>query len=415
MRMSHLLLSVLLASLTAGCASEEMESADDESSAATGTTPGALDPSFGSKGRLTSVRLGLLHGEVDFGVYLRDGSMLLGGSGIDTGSTKRQAHLFKLKGDGSVDTSFGTKGDLVLRFPDLLRLHPRGKSGFWATTRAVSSVETLAYDEHGNIVELAELAGADEVLIDKDGRAIVRSCTEVPYQKVAERGYASCEIKRLDQDGKRDSLFAPATVLERFGKSTLFLGGNGVLLRQNTLRGDLFLGEKGGEPKVLPEAPRFPQEHTSPCSFAIDARGALYVASSRVKGDLVVSKYGSDWSRDRSFGNDGVMTVPWRPFPHNGRGPLDCITTDAKGRVLVVAITDSLMGETKLGVARILASGSFDKTFDGDGRINIKGDAFTWFSPLALQVSPTGRIATFGFNNDLLNDGGRVEAFGVLP
>jgi uncharacterized delta-60 repeat protein len=121
--------------------------------------------------------------------------------------------------------------------------------------------------------------------------------------------------------------------------------------------------------------------------------GAFAVAGSAGNGghrDWGVVRYLSDGSRDPSFGDDGIVILPWTDAPDAADDVL------AIGRRLVVAgrIHRTVTGDDA-GVVRLRAGGKLDDTFAAGGieRVDVVGGTDAAHG-LALQAN--GKIVLAG-------------------
>jgi uncharacterized delta-60 repeat protein len=106
---------------------------------------------------------------------------------------------------------------------------------------------------------------------------------------------------------------------------------------------------------------------------------------------FALARYGSDGTLDPTFGGDGRVTTHFR---FGGEAAALAI---APGNLLVAAggnITDA----DRFEVARYNTDGTYDSTFDGDGKVaTLVGKGET--SATAVAVQPNGRIVTAGFTD----------------
>jgi uncharacterized delta-60 repeat protein len=104
---------------------------------------------------------------------------------------------------------------------------------------------------------------------------------------------------------------------------------------------------------------------------AIDPQGRIVVAGGAQLGnrraDFALARYLANGALDPSFDGDGRVTT------HLGRSSgASSLVIDSQGRILAAGLADRRGGEGKFGLARYLPSGELDPTLDGDGTVTTK-------------------------------------------
>lgn len=117
-------------------------------------------------------------------------------------------------------------------------------------------------------------------------------------------------------------------------------------------------------------------------AVAIQADGKIVVAGyAHVGGDddFLVARYLADGALDPSFDGDGIATTEL-----GATDRANAMLLQSDGKILVVGVTG---GGGSVGLVRYLSNGSLDTSFDGDGKVTASGGAG---SGIALQ--PDGKI-----------------------
>ncbi len=109
--------------------------------------------------------------------------------------------------------------------------------------------------------------------------------------------------------------------------------------------------------------------------------------------DAFIIRYNADGTPDTGFGTNGQVT--WTGT--GGQDRLMAVTIDAQGRIVAAGETQ-VGGETQMFVLRLLADGSFDTSYSGDGVATRAGSSFNDGSYTRDVVCmPDGGIMVFGY------------------
>lgn len=317
-----------------------------------------LDTTFGNQGKVV-IPFNVGTGLQDEGMAVAiqpDGKIVVAGSALVEDDDWDFA-IARLHPDGTLDGTFGSSGRVVVAF-DL------AASGF-------DAVRDVALQADGKIVVAGIVAvsptandcgvvrllpdGALDTTFDGDGSTVISfdlggdlddHCTTVgiaPDQKIYVGGAASWArpdydfaLARLDSDGSLDATF------DGDGKAT-------------------FAFDIG------------PSLHDFANDLVVQPDGSVVLVG-EVDGGDSVTDFGllrvlADGSLDPVFGfvtvpfdvNDGVVDVA------NG------VTLDGMGRIVAVGTVESSTstnpGSTSVGLVRLLADGTLDSSFDGDGKL----------------------------------------------
>jgi len=110
-------------------------------------------------------------------------------------------------------------------------------------------------------------------------------------------------------------------------------------------------------------------------------------------GDFAVARFLPSGSFDTTFGTGGTATVD---FGNYNFGQAMALTPD--GRIVLAGYTQVPSG-FDMGVARLLANGALDPSFDLDGRVTLHVGVQSTFAN-AVAVQPDGKIVVAGSRDD---------------
>jgi uncharacterized delta-60 repeat protein len=396
--------------------------------------PGALDPSWGGDGRVTTVVTRgdphLIHADLDSIVYVR-GRIWLSGASSPPGPLhyNRPARgggplLIRYLADGRLDSRFGTHG--------ILRGDPRRDGDFRDLELALPNGEILTRRDwwrYGSVPH--GLTRSDLVLLRPDGRidarfgrngvalVVERGCVRRLTNTVRQPDgglvglTATCraqrqsgrtvyyEVTRLLPSGRLDRSFgANGTASVRIGPQAgiaisqaqaLAAQPDGKLVVVGTF------GTNEGPPTIVTvvrftragrldrtfgangvvRLPALPEQATVG-GVLVRPDGNLVVAGCSIdnRNDVVLYRLDADGALDPTWGQDGALHLGARFFPSD----IDCapILPAPNGKIMVFG--------TKL-LGRVNPDGSLDATFGSEGVVRIdRGDE------TAVLVQPDGKL-----------------------
>lgn len=131
--------------------------------------------------------------------------------------------------------------------------------------------------------------------------------------------------------------------------------------------------------------------------------GKLAIAGSSQTGDettdedFLVIRYRRNGSLDRSFGDDGIVTVSFQP----GSLPDNAFDLDVQrdGKIVVVGtarLADDVAEHRDMAVARLRPNGVLDRSFSGDGLVTVDFAGDEAEVARAVEVQRNGRILLGG-------------------
>lgn len=341
-------------------------------------TDGTLDSTFGTSGVVTTSFGGI----TNFGYQLAiqdDGKLLLAGGSFD--GAQSDYALARYNSDGSLDSSFGTGGQVLTDFPagesDVahgVAVQPDGKilvSGI--TSNGTDYDFALArYNSNGTLdtsfngdglIETPIGSGDDRswtVSLQSDGRVLVGGYTD----NGSDYDYA---LVRYDSSGNLDASFGTGGIV------TTDLGG--------------------GSQDIIYD-------------IAIQSDGKIVVAGQAgdANKDFSVTRYNSDGSLDTSFGTGGTTTNPVGTSHDFGQG----LALQSDGKIVVAGRVFGV--SNGFGVARLNTDGSLDASFGTGGTtIEPTGGSFDEAWDLALQNDDSIVVVGNIHNADLESDFGLVR------
>ena len=366
---------------------------------------GDLDPTFSDDGIASAFKTGSVANAVAID---HAGRTVVVGETVDD---HVDVAVARFRPDGTPDPSFGRNGRV--RMP----LHSDAAVAFdvaiavddglaIAGRRTVGTTENsfvLRLDEGGAPVDFGKQESANAVAFTAAGRIVIGGY-------VSNGSTGRCAIARFDGDGSLDRRFS--------GNGIRFVDLSDGAEQVNDLvelpRGEIVAAgsaEHDGVPRFV--VFRLHSRGAFATGFARDGvartdlgpgadvanavartpSGAFAVAGSAGNGghrDWGVVRYLSDGSRDPSFGDDGIVILPWTDAPDAADDVL------AIGRRLVVAGRIHRAGTgDDAGVVRLRAGGKLDDTFavGGIGRVDVAGGTDAAHG-LALQAN--GKIVLTG-------------------
>jgi uncharacterized delta-60 repeat protein len=131
-------------------------------------------------------------------------------------------------------------------------------------------------------------------------------------------------------------------------------------------------------------------------SVAIQQNGNIVVAGYTYNGkdkDFAMARFNPDGSLDKTFSNDGKLTTS---FGTAQEEEAHSVTLQADGKILVAGYT-GVHPNYDFAVVRYNEDGTPDITFDIDGRVTTSaGGAWSWANAMLLQ--PDGKIVLTGYS-----------------
>lgn len=396
---------------------------------------GSLDTSFGQQGRTVfRMKTGPRATSV---VVLSDGKILIGGhvfvyQGNEyPPSSIQKAFLFvRLMPDGTPDNSFGS-GGVLKQFPDAtahnqmgaMTVQPDGKivaTGFTSVPPSQSTPHALlitrynsdgspdnSFDGDGKVVLNINATGnrGNAIAIQSDGKIVVGGSLKETSSSVTD-----FLIVRVNSDGSPDTSFdGDGRLTTKFGSTTssivgIAIQGDGRIVaagssNSGTLRNIAVARyTSSGAPD-----PTFDLDGNlitdigddAPTGLAIQADGKIVVGGqTALTGggfDFLAIRYNTDGSFDNSFDGDGkAITAVTTVFDR-----ANSMFIEPDGQIVLAGFSRDIP-DTDLSLVRHNVDGSLDTTFDGDGKLIAElGNAGDAIYDTAIQTD--GKIVAAGY------------------
>jgi uncharacterized delta-60 repeat protein len=326
---------------------------------------GALDPSFGIGGKLTT----------HFGGFDNcralaiqpDGRILVVGYVAVNGTL--DFGLARYNADGSLDTSFGAGGEVITDVggngdPDGIVVLPSGKilvAGQGSNGGSTSESTLVQYTASGNLdtsfgtggeVFTKFTAGNDfatGLAVQADGKLVVAG--DANYQ--GPNGHADCALARYNADGGLDNTFGT--------------GGQIIVALTDHIHG-----------------------------IAIQADGRIVVAGDKYSGaswDFALARFNGDGSLDGTFGTGGLATTDF----NGGYDSARSLAIQPDGRIVAVGYgTSNPAIGSGFGLARYNTDGSLDTTFGAGGKVTTNFFGFNGDAASGVAILSNGKLVAGG-------------------
>jgi uncharacterized delta-60 repeat protein len=323
---------------------------------AAGATPGDLDQTFGSGGKVTT-HIGPAGSDAQAVVVQPDGKIVVGGRADQTDGSTGSFGLARFNRDGTLDTTFGSGGKVRTSF---------GQDG---------QIESLALQRDNKIVA----AGFDFESPGEDFALARYNSSGSLDNSFGDGGRVTTDFTTIDEghalvvqpDGKivvageTLGMFALARYLPDGSLDPSFASGGKVVSIQ---------AERGASALVLQRDGK------------LIAAGGVYLESRRQFGLL---RFNTDGSLDRNFGSDGIAHAVVGSGFYNYPNAL---ALQGDGKIVAAGVGSDTSGNDNWGVARWDGDGTLDQTFGQSGVVVTK--AGNWAAAVAVQLN--GKIVTAG-------------------
>jgi uncharacterized delta-60 repeat protein len=314
---------------------------------------GSLDTSFDSDGKRTDV----FDGSCDDGQAVAvqsDGKTVVAFSTTTLGSAGYDFGVARYNVDGTLDTSFGTNGKVVIDF------------------------DSDDDNVHG-------------VAIQSDGKIVVAGAAIID-------GHGNFALVRFNSNGTLDTgLGTGGKVTTSFSNSDAAFGvaiqSDGKIVVAGTNGSDFALARYNTDGSLDTSFDSDGKQTTNmggtdmAYSVAIQSDGKLVVAGKN-DSDFAIARYNTDGSLDTSFSGDGKQTTDF-----GGSDYIQSIAIQSDGKI--VAVGAKFYAGFDFAMARYNTDGSLDTSFDSDGKVTTD---FGNFSDVAsgVAIQSDGKIVAAG-------------------
>jgi uncharacterized delta-60 repeat protein len=367
--------------------------------------PGALDPTFGTGGEVTT----------DFGGFDSAQAVAIQSDGkiVATGSSGGDFALARYNADGSLDASFGGGGKVTTDFAGFdaasaLVVQPDGR--IVATGRSGNADFALArYNANGSLDSTfgsggkvtTDVGGFDAALgvaLQSDGKIVAVGGGGAASDFVAARynangsldpSFGSGGVVTTDLGGFEA---ATAVALQSDDKivatgSTFSSGFQQFALVRYNADGNID-SSFGSGGKVLTD---FGLGSGFGGALAIQPDGKI-VAAGRAGSDFVVARYNGDGSPDASFGTGGRVTTDFGGLIFDAAFG---VALQSNGKIVAAGSAFNAFGSSAdFALARYLPDGSLDSSFGSGGKVTTDFGGFDVAFGVALQSD--GKIVAAG-------------------
>jgi uncharacterized delta-60 repeat protein len=320
-------------------------------------TNGTLDSTFGSGGQ---VILNDNNSGPALAVAIQsDGKILV--------ATPDEIELavFRLNTNGSLDTSFGSKGVAVVS----------GTKGIFLTpavgTIALASggkilVVALSTEAGGQVFERLLSNGIPDSTFGINGAAQVVTTGQMMAlqpsgQILVLAGYfAQGAVSRYDANGSLDAAFGGAGQAPGFGT------GGGIAVIESSSK------------------------------FVVAGNLITTPSATNSNTSFLLSRYAENGNVDTTFATNGVATTP---FPGNTFSAATAVALQSNGDIVAGGSTGASVSVSDFALSRYTASGTLDTTFGINGLVTtVIGSSSSAISTLLIQTD--GKILAFGNSSE---------------
>jgi uncharacterized delta-60 repeat protein len=369
---------------------------------------GDLDTSFGGGDGIVTTLLAGTDDNDSYSVVIQgDGKIVVAGYSWTFSSFRSDFALVRYNTDGTLDTDFGTGGQVTTNFGSnseirSIALQSDGKivaAGFSANNFAVARYETngdLDNTFSGDGKLTTDLGSSDEIqsiAIQSDGKIVA-----------AGNSGNNFAIARYETDGDLDNTFSgdgklttdlgsslesfESVVLQSDGKIVAagYSDGNFAVVRYET-NGDLD-NTFSGDGKLTTNLGAMEGVN----SIAIQSDGKI-VAAGYSGSDFFIARYETDGDLDTDFDTDGILVTDTGSSDES----LESVVLQSDGKIVAAGYIDNA-GIYLMAVARYNTDGTLDLTFSGDGiQTTAAGSSEDSATSIALQTD--GKIVTAGYSD----------------
>ena len=340
--------------------------------------PGDLDPSYSFDGRVVDTLSGVSADQGAATAVQADGKILVAGT-MTFGNDRHACGIVRYNADASLDASFDGDGKVYAQI---------GQSGQLFTCRAIavqtdgkiivaggtsptgnSDFGLIRFNQNGSLDTTFNNTGIVTTNFDANSYDYANALAVQPDGKivaagVSNTGGANFAVARYKANGSLDTSFNGT------GKvSTDYAGTN----------------EQVDAVAVQPDG-------------KIVAAGSILNGSGNYDYDFALMRYNADGTLDAAFDGDGKLTTD---FQDNRNDQAHAVLIQPDGKIVAVgsaAITEDSVTSNRFALARYNANGSFDTSFDVDGKVTtrITTNFLSGGGAQAAALQSDGRIVATG-------------------
>jgi uncharacterized delta-60 repeat protein len=390
-------------------------------SSAQAAHPGALDTSFGSGGKVKT-SFGSTYDEID-GLALQPDGKLVAAGAVEDSSGGSDFGLTRYKPGGALDPSFGTGGKVTTSFGTgyeganaaLVLSDKKIVAAGYAKVGTKGEFALARYKANGSLDTSFGTAG--KVTTDVGPAGSIYDAALQPDGKIVGVGYAEpsgsivFELARYNPNGSLDSTFgtggkvttsfgagfayAESAALQPDGK--ILAGGfyydgtlyHFALVRYNA-NGSLDASFGTGGKVITSIGPT----HSIGREVALQPDGKIVMGGYSFNGttyDLTLIRYNANGSVDSSFGNGGTVLTS---FGTGWRSSVNKLLIQRNGKIVAAGYT-RLTDRDFFALARYKPNGTLDTSFGSGGKIKTPFGTIDDYADAAV-LQPDGKIVVGG-------------------
>jgi uncharacterized delta-60 repeat protein len=335
---------------------------------------GQLDPTFGTGG-IVNTNIGGPTPTTAKAVVVTqsDGKVVVAGTSYDSYGGGNRVAVVRYNTDGSLDSTFGSKGEVTFNFTTL-------PSSYNSDTPA-----GLAVDASGHIIVAGTTNPAGNPQL-----AVARLNSNGSFDTTFGSGGETIVPRQFSNGNSQyENDYAASVALDTSGHIVLagtaqglFSGSYGYRFAVARLNADGSLDSgfgSGGETTVSPYTTDSFEFDTA-AGVALDSAGHIVVAGNTLSypsgGHFAVTRLNSDGSLDTNFGSGGKVIVAPN-FSSSSISEYDTaagVAIDSSGRIDLAGTANGYFSGSygsRFAVARLNANGSFDSGFGSGGETTV--------------------------------------------
>ena len=369
---------------------------------------GDLDTSFGGgDGIVTTLIAGTDDNESYSVVIQGDGKIVVAGYSWIGSISRSDFALVRYDTDGTLDTSFGTGGQVTTNFGSSSEIRSITLQSDGKIVAAGVSDDNFAiarYNSNGTLdntfsgdgkltTDIGSFDGIYSIAIQSDGKIVAVGGSGNNFA-IARYGTNGDLDNTFSGDGKLTTDFGSSlesfesVVLQSDGKIVAagYSDGNFALARYGT-NGDLD-NTFSIDGKVTTNLGAIEEIN----SIALQSDGKI-VAAGYSGSDFFIARYKTNGDLDDTFSGDGIVTTD---IDSSDDG-LNSVVVQSDGKILTAGYTDNAGFSYLMVIARYNTDGTLDLTFSGDGiQTTAVGSSDDSATAIALQTD--GKIVAAGYS-----------------
>jgi uncharacterized delta-60 repeat protein len=344
--------------------------------------PGDLDTTFDTDGK-TTASIGVNDYARDVAIQPDGKIVLVGYTAVDFSLNNLDVSLTRFNADGSLDTSFGTGGTVILveagnQRADAVLLLPGGKIlaiGSDANRLTVFRFNSdgsadMTFGTNGRVTQfIGDRSNGNDAVLQPDGKIVIAGMLKITGETLTR-----FTVFRLNADGSFDTSFNTigyTTLADATEAFAVALQADGKIIAGGAT-GNLTKGRWGrlGADGILEGASVFSDAELRDVVIQPDGKYVFAGLSVPPGGGLrrfTIARFNTDKTRDVHFGNGGFNWVDWSSLGGSITEAYS-LFIQPSGRIIVGGLVLSTDHES-FGLARFGAHGFLDQGFGNGGKV----------------------------------------------